>query len=78
MKTYTLTTEGKKFAEIAKPETHAGAVVLAVKKLKKGTAAEILVEVEKAKLDTKMDMRKAVSFMLFDLGRRRRILRATE
>jgi len=76
MKTYSLTPTGKKFAAEVKPTTHAGAVVLAVKKLKKATASEIVAEVEKMKLDSKMDLRKAVSFMLFDLGRRRGILKA--
>jgi hypothetical protein len=78
MKTYTLTPAGKKFAASAKPETHAGAVVLAVKKLKDATAAEITAEVEQVKLDTKMAIPKLVSFMLFDLRKRRGILRGTK
>lgn len=76
MKTYTLTPAGKKFAAATDPKTHAGAVVTAVKKLKRATSAEIVAEVEKMKLDSKMDIRKAVSFMLFDLGKRRGILKS--
>ena len=76
MKTYTLTPAGKKFAATTDPTTHAGAVVTAVKKLKKATSAEIVAEVEKMRLESKMDIRKAVSFMLFDLGKRRGILKS--
>jgi tRNA-binding EMAP/Myf-like protein len=70
MKTYTLTPAGKKFAADTDPKTHAGAVALAVKKLKKGTSAQVVAEVEKAKLDSKMPVNKLVAFMLFDLKRR--------
>ena len=76
MKTYKLTAKGKKFAAEANPKTHAGAVVSALKKLGKATSAEIVAEVKKSRnlSDSKMEVRDAVSFMLFDLGKRRGIL----
>jgi hypothetical protein len=77
MNTYTLTAKGKEFAKTAKPTTHSGAVVAAVKKFKKGaTSAQIIEAVTAMKIPSKMDVRKAVSFMLFDLSKRRGVLAA--
>jgi hypothetical protein len=80
MKTYTITAKGKEFAKTARPETHAGAVLLAVSKLNKGkggTSAEIIARVKAdKKIRTKMNLSNAVSFMLFDLGKRRGLLAA--
>jgi hypothetical protein len=79
MNIYTLTAKGKEFAKASKADTHSGAVVRAVVKQKKGaTSAQIIAEVEKAKLETKMPVNKLVSFMLFDLSKRRGILAAKQ
>jgi hypothetical protein len=79
MKTYTITPKGKEFAKTAEETTHAGAVIAAVRKFKKGaTSAQIIAAVTAMKLETKMAPNKLVSFMLFDLTKRRGILRSSD
>jgi len=78
MKSYTLTTKGKEFAKAAKPETHSGAVTLAVRKLKTATSAQIVAEVTKLKLETRMSVPKLCAFMIYDLSKRRGILKSSE
>lgn len=79
MKIYTITPKGKEFAKNASETTHAGAVIAAVRKYKKGaTSAQIIAAVTEMKLETKMPVNKLVSFMLFDLSKRRGILKASD
>jgi len=76
MKTYSITAKGKEFSKTARPETHAGAVLLALSKFKKGAnSSEIIARVKAdKKIKTTMNLRNAVSFMLFDLGKRRGLI----
>jgi hypothetical protein len=78
MKSYSLTPAGKKFAASHPPTTHSGAVVAAVKKLKTATSKQIIAEVSKLKLETKMPVNKLVAFMLFHLSKRRGVLSSRE
>lgn len=78
MKSYSLTPAGKKFAASHPPTSHSGAVCCAVRKLKSATSKQIIAEVEKLKIETRMSVPKLVSFMLFDLSKRRGILKASE
>lgn len=78
MKTYSLTKSGKEFAKKVDPKTHAGAVVTAIQALGgKASAKAIIAKVAPmlAKISD-MKVNKAVSFMLYDLSRRRGILTA--
>jgi hypothetical protein len=78
MKSYCLTPAGKKFAATSTPTTHSGAVVAAVRKLKSATSAQIVAEVTKLKLETKMAVPKLVAFMIYDLSKRRGVLKSSE
>jgi hypothetical protein len=75
---YTLTAKGKEkaTAKDLKVSTHIGATLLALRKLGKGTAAEIVAEVLKEKkIETKMKIPAAVRWVLFD-GQRRELIAA--
>jgi len=59
-----------------KPHTHAGATVLAIKKLKKATSGEVIAEVKRqGKLATTMPVEQAIHYQLFDLAKRRGVLK---
>ena len=78
MKTYSLTKAGKEFAKKADSKTHAGAVVTAIEALGGKATAKKIIEKATPALQKISDMKpaKAVSFMLYDLSRRRGLLTA--
>lgn len=69
---YRLSAAGKKIEKKdIRPATHKGACLLAIQKLGNAPFSEILAEVKRQrKIDTEMEVDKAVRWMLFDMVRK--------